>query len=529
MPEVGSTAVSVDFQWAENQFGPLGDFRPGARGIVGACSIESYPIGSLRHTHADVQGFLSWLEHQGATPNFWFKDGEVLARDYLKETDNRQDTYGMDADCIFYHSGHGMTLDDGTFCVPMAVGWHDRFVAKSTEMMVGDGHCRYLFWSTCQSLRVSDGHTPQRTWGGSNRGVRMIFGFDTSTVDNPLYGQYFGLYRDAGHSFTTAWLKAGLAISTAQIPTVAAWAASADEAKAILNGERDFSDARTSPDHVVWCSAKPGAQSRRPHQRMPARVAMARLAPVHDRPVREITSQFAFDPPRGRMRGSAAGLVARDGDRQLTMHADGTVNVRLSALDRVSDCGLAASEAYTVAEAAVREYRLGRDESLVLEHVIPLMAGSATTARPDQPAEQWRSGFMVRYRQVIDVAPVLTPQAGTVDLVVGNAGSVVSITDTVRPVEALQEGMVGAPAGPGRPSRGADHPEALLSGAIAELVLKTSAGKEPAVTARPVPGTAEYGYEVEGKCARLIAHCLVELDYGNGCRKRHRVQTPVVG
>ncbi len=110
---------------------------------------------------------------------------------YEEAFDNWQDTYGTDAVVAFYHSGHGNMDGNGVFKAPLGSKWDNRDWAFSNRMSLGNETVRYLFWSTCFSLRVFGAHNPIRTWHNVNQGFRMLFGFETTSVDNPNYGKFF--------------------------------------------------------------------------------------------------------------------------------------------------------------------------------------------------------------------------------------------------------------------------------------------------------------------------------------------------
>ena len=174
---------------------PLADERSAAeRGAnrYGVCSIEGYPsgIGDLTYTHEDAGGFYNYVK-QFVPPNFWYRDGNVLSWIYGEQYDDWQGTYGFDACTAEYHSGHGTMDANGVFSMPMGGTWGGTSWVSSNDMRLGNEVARYLFFSTCLSLRVLDGHTPIRTWDAANLGLRMIFGFETTSVDSPRYGEYF--------------------------------------------------------------------------------------------------------------------------------------------------------------------------------------------------------------------------------------------------------------------------------------------------------------------------------------------------
>lgn len=203
-----------------NPFSP--DLASATRGanLYGFCSIEDFPapITDLSYTHEDAQGFHDYVK-QFAAPNFWYRDAGVLSWIYGEEYDNWQNTYGFDACLVEYHSGHGGMAANGVFSMPMGGSWGGTAWANSSSMRLGNEAARYLFFSTCESLRVHGGHSPLRTWGPANLGVRMIFGFETVSVDNPDYGRNFWQkWNQNNRSFSKAWLDASSADQRAPGP-----------------------------------------------------------------------------------------------------------------------------------------------------------------------------------------------------------------------------------------------------------------------------------------------------------------------
>ncbi|MET9550836.1 DUF6345 domain-containing protein [Streptomyces sp. NPDC006627] len=174
---------------------PLEPEKPGAAGERdstfgwwGAFSIQKFVNQSpLFHTHADATGWLAYLQ-QFYDRNFWFADGGAQVWAYEETYDNWQDRYGMDAVCAVYHSGHGGMDGNGVFFAPLGAAWDGRSDAVSNRMALGNEKANYVFWSTCDSLKVTGGHSPIRTWAGPNIGFRMIFGFETVSIDSPDYG-----------------------------------------------------------------------------------------------------------------------------------------------------------------------------------------------------------------------------------------------------------------------------------------------------------------------------------------------------
>jgi Family of unknown function (DUF6345) len=209
----------------------------GSANVHGACSIEvgcGCSFGTLSSTHEDAIGFFTYLE-KWYPRNFWFADCGVQPWIYYEPYDNWQDIYGIDAVLAFYHSGHGGMDGNGVFYLPMSAPWGNEgctVVSSSDNMQLGNERVRYIFWSTCLSLRVLDGQNPINTWHKSNRGWRMMFGFETTSWDSPDYGSNFWSQWNGGSKpLSTAWLDGSWAIAHDQAPSVVACGATAEEAQ----------------------------------------------------------------------------------------------------------------------------------------------------------------------------------------------------------------------------------------------------------------------------------------------------------
>ena len=127
----------------------------GGANAYGAFSIETFAnSGGLTYTHEDAQGFYDYVK-QFAAPNFWYRDGGVAVWAYYEEYDNWQDTYGMDAVNVVYHSGHGGRLADGRVWFPLGADWSGQGTnAWSDKMRLGNERVNYIFWSTCSACPV---------------------------------------------------------------------------------------------------------------------------------------------------------------------------------------------------------------------------------------------------------------------------------------------------------------------------------------------------------------------------------------
>ena len=131
-----------------------------ADNLYGGSSVQLYLNSdewpTLEHTHEDAAGFLDYVARFNA-PNYRLQDADVAQWRFDPTFDNADGWRGADSVKVFYHSGHGDMLADGTFEFPMGSSWANRISAFSNMMRFGDQNLRYLFLSACDSLRVTFG------------------------------------------------------------------------------------------------------------------------------------------------------------------------------------------------------------------------------------------------------------------------------------------------------------------------------------------------------------------------------------
>ena len=221
--------------------------------LYAGASIQVYPGGdaTLTTPHGDVQAFLAYVGQFNAV-NFHAKDDDVREWRYNREYDNWQNRLGMDSVKVFYHYGHCGMAVDGRFVAAMGRTWDNTFQADSTRMSFGDQRLRYLFWHGCDSLQMHFGHNPFRSWAASNKGARMIFGFDSLTYDIGGLGEGFFREWNTGKSFSQAWQDAALGTLRNHRPASTACGATAEEAQNRLWNERLFDGAAVSDNWYWW-------------------------------------------------------------------------------------------------------------------------------------------------------------------------------------------------------------------------------------------------------------------------------------
>jgi len=520
----------------------------GSDDYYGACSLETFcDAAGLGATHDDAAGWLDYVT-QFNSANFWTGDGSVQPWIYYEDFDNWEDTYGADAVMAFYHSGHGGMQSDGVFVLPLGADWGGLGCrVYSDQMRLGNEQVRYLFFSTCESLRVLGGHSPARTWSAANLGFRMLFGFETISWDDPNYGKYFWEEWNKNKPLSTAWLDASWRIATDQSPSVAAVGATQAEADDRLNNERLFDWSGASADWWSWrwyYTARGVGAAREPNRAMPRDLVIARLQPVEasDRTVREVVDRLGVELslPEEVVATPEGIFTMGYGDAQIAFGGDGSFEAQIARPNRENRDQLTLRQATSAAEDAIRSYGLDEQVELTFDRV-RLGATASASADGSEVAEPSVTETTVQYKQSINGLPVVTPDAGSVRLTIDNDGTVTGVHSSVRPVDQLTDrpmDTTASPPEPGSPSEGpiarpratdAAGYEQLLAQAWARRVASGWAVRgEMPLGFTVVPGSTEVGYDIRGNTTSLVARRAIEADFGGVLRKRYWVTVPLL-
>jgi hypothetical protein len=518
----------------------------GGANMYGAFSIETFcQAGGLSLTHEDADGFLAYVR-QFTPINFWYKDCGVRVWAYYEDFDNWQDTYGMDAACVVYHSGHGGMDGNGVFYAPMGCDWarqHD-CTAISSSMFLGNEHAKYIFWSTCLSLRVLDGHNPIRTWGHSpNPGWRMLFGFETTSWDSPDYGKFFWEEWRKNKSFSTAWLDASWRIAHDQAPSVVACGATPEDAKNRLFNERYFNCSPVSHNWWWWRWYNVARSEREAELALPRHMLIARLQPVAagGQSARALADRFRMDMKVPEEIATTSGRAFRviDGERSITCGSDGSLDVQLAKPNLANREEIPIQRASDLAQEAVRRYNLDQQAPVVLDQVRLSKEGGGTSGGSGQIDGPYTSATVVQYRQIINGLPAITPGMGTVQVTIDNDGTITNVHSSVRAIDQLTDramaptdmplppGVSAAPEAPAPEPADSGNYEQKLAGEFSKRLTSWAAKGAMPVAFTTVPGSTEIGYDIRGDEAVLIARKAVEVDFGRGYRKRYWVTTPL--
>jgi hypothetical protein len=128
-------------------------------------------------------------------------------------------------------------------------------------MVLGNQKLRYLFLSTCESVKIGSGEnpivageSPEKTWNSEIiKGLRCIYGYSSSSVDSGDYGSFFWkqLTSSTDVSLTQAFFNASWEISSTQIPAVLCFGADAKEATANIDA-KSFIPEKANNAYAVW-------------------------------------------------------------------------------------------------------------------------------------------------------------------------------------------------------------------------------------------------------------------------------------
>jgi hypothetical protein len=452
----------------------------------------------------------------------------------------------MDAVMAVYHSGHGVMQGDGRFAAPLGADWGGLGTwAFSDRMRLGNEQARYIWWSTCESLRVHDGHNPIRTWSPANLGFRMLFGYETVSVDDPDYGRAFWRHWNEGKSLSTAFVDASwYDISTHQAPSVVACGATVEEATDRLYNERFLTPAAASAAwwQWRWYDAAPEVAGAARFE-APGELLVGRLRrPVVDETYADRVRARLDVPVAGSLRampsrsGPGPRFAAAEGPARFAVESDGSYDIAFRAPNRENRTPLATADAVRAADdfAAAASVDV-RD--LTLDKVVHNYEAGGTTEGDGELLEPAVTETIVQFTQRVNGVPVLSPGRGQLSVTIDNDGAIVGVRDTTREVIELSDRRrrsPGQPASPGSPAVRGDEPDLSPAGLRRQLdkawrdqmVSFLLRGGLPTGFAE-VPGTAEVGYVIRGGEATLVARREVQIDAGHGLSKRYKVEVPL--
>jgi hypothetical protein len=508
----------------------------GSNDFYGANSVETFSSASgLSYTHEDAQGFLDYpTSFAGKGANFWFRDAGVKVWQYEEDYDNWQDSYGIDSSMVFYHSGHGAMDRNGVFQAPLGGKWDGRDWAFSNRMAFANEELRYLFWSTCFSLRVSGPDNPVRTWWNPNKGgLRMLFGYETTSVDRPEYGAFFWDEWRKGKSFARAFLDASWRISHNQVPVVMAVGANAAEAVNRLNNERAFTRAAATKGWYQWqwIGTLPNRSFRAKTTVPSGKKALILDDLFTDSRLSDIAATAGI--PKSR-----ANTIQFDdngnrvmGSRDFTVFAskEGSVNIHYGKANMLNRDLIGESNALKIAEEAIKSFRFDEGVDLKKGNIRHRFTAGGTEKGSMRIEEPTAVETIIQFRQVHKGVESVNSDHGLLTVCVDNDGKITNIYNSCRRIVDETEKPVSVIKSPPAKRKSAETDEdAAFRNKIKKIVnrSKVEAVKTPA---KSKVLFEKVGYDFSGNIGVVVEQRDVEIDFGKGFKKRYKLRVPIMG
>jgi len=473
--------------------------------LYAGASIQVYPSGSapLRTPHDDVQAFLAYVGRFNAI-NFHAKDDDVREWRYNNEYDNWQDRLGIDSVRVFYHYGHCGMAADGRFVAGMGRTWDNTLQADSTRMSFGDQRLRYLFWHGCDSLQMHFGQNPIRSWAASNKGARMIFGFDSLTYDVSGLGAGFFREWNTGKSFSQAWQDAALGTMRDHRPASTACGATAEEAQNHLWNERLFYRDAVSDNWYWWRWAGPVPLEVNLDLHIPPMPMNLRLErrSADERTAARIADRFGVRPMVADIASPEPQQYAHAEDAltgpRLMLLPDGSYQVFLAEPDR-SRGTLDPETARELAERVLHELELKVE--LTFDGLTATRHAGASRAGDE--TETVIGDYTAHFRQLYDGIPVARGADGHVSVTIDSGGSLCGIVDSTVTVVGAAEA---------RPSDSDDTDvDSALERAAESLRKRLCDDGSGDIQVAAIPDTRDVCYRLDRDSAVMVARQDVEI------------------
>ncbi len=493
----------------------------------GACSLETFNSSSgLTYTHEDTEGFLNYPT--GFNPaNFWRKDAGVQVWEYEETYDNWQDTYGMDAVAVFYHSGHGGMDSNGVFQAPLGALWDNRDRAYSSNMAFANEELRYLFWSTCYSLRVSGPDNPVRTWWGPNKGgLRMMFGYETTSVDDPNYGKFFWDEWSKNKTFARAFLDASWRISHNQVPVVMAAGANQSEAINRLNTERLFTKAPVTKGWYQWQWIGT----------LPTRSFINETTIPTQRSGIILSNKFASDDIIAKLalgvgvtrKEAETILLDANGNRSLSskdVHThvtnQGALNIHFGKANVENTSLLNEDKAVKIAQSFINDFELNNGIELALGNTRHKFTCGGTTKGSGTVTTPSAIETIIQFRQTHQAAKSVNSDHGLIAISIDNDGRIVNVYDSTRLVLGETNKLTPDKLWPRDPKGSTgENIDARFKKKI-DRIIADGKGKSSVLN-------EAVGYDFSGNLGSVVHHKEIEVDFGQNLKKRYKVRVPIL-
>ena len=415
---------------------------------------------------------------------------------------------------------------NGVFQAPTGGNWsNETWISSDHNMLLANQRMRYIFWSTCLSCRVFGGFTPIKTWWNddANPGFRMLFGFETTSVDSGDYGKNFWNHYKAGQSFSTSWLYGSWDISHNQTPTVVASGATQQEATNILMNEKIFQWNTVGRNWYQWRWLTAASQAAA-NKILPKQMLVAELAPfnIDHGKIGKQADQLGFS--RKAVAGfgiSKEGIYVMDeGEKKITLNQQGHFNAKLANINFENRTQLAENKARQQAEQYIRD-QVGTDTELQYYATRLGKTCGGSTKGSGQLDQEYVTDTTVEYRQIINGVPSVNTDNGVVRVTIDNDGTITNFHNSVKPVINLSSKPKQMDIDPNRNGHALDAQPQNTE----KLFLSKLSSTYNTENAKLI--SDEIGYDVAGLHGNLVAKREYEVTFEKNLKKLVQVVVPI--
>ncbi len=499
----------------------------GSNDFYGANSLETFSSASgLTYTHEDADGFLDYpTSFIGKAANYWRKDAGVKVWAYEETFDNWQDTFGMDAVMVFYHSGHGAMDRNGVFQAPLGGAWDSRDWAYSNNMAFANEELRYLYWSTCFSLRVSGPDNPVRTWWNPNTGgLRMMFGYETTSVDDPNYGKFYWEEWKKGKTFARAFLDASWRISHDQVPVVMAAGTNASDAINRLNNERFFSRTPAGKGWYQWqwIGTLP-TRSFASRTAVPKKLNSLILANkfVDDKHVIKIAREAGVTRTNAEtiQLDATGNRMVSSKNVQVNVSNEGALNLHFGKANVRNTTQLNENKAIKIAQRQINDLELNKGIEWKLGNIRHRLTCGGTLQGSGVLETPSVIETIVQFRQSYGGVESVNSDHGLIAVSIDNDGRIVNVYDSTKAVLGEVDKHTSNTSSPRDPKSASDT---NIDRQFKRKIDRISGGGGRSSILREV-----VGYDFSGNFGDVVRQRDVEVDLGKKLKKRYKVRVAV--
>lgn len=441
-----------------------------APNVYGTFSVQSFPNpkNNLGNTHASAQGFRDFLSPWYA-PNFILQDGNVKPEYFFDSTSSfgfplSFDGAALDSALAVWHSSHG-NMSNNVYTTNLGASglngyslWPSYGDTISSDVMAlggttngfGNQTLRYMFWDTCYGVRFNGGNNPYSTWAPRAKGIRMIFGYDTTSVDDANYGKYFWEEWSKGKTLAQSFLDASWRISNHQTPVAMAFGATTAEAGNLRNTERTLNWGAVSANAASWSwyNAQPAVSKQQPAaMAVFEKAAQAGVYTIEAQDngieaVSNLAGKFGINVEQeGMVQNRPFGLKAvRTNGANLIVEANGNYEMTFKQSVQRGVAGAAVENDTLFARASNVVNELGLSANQQIEASFIRTLNEASSSQGNEPSQARVIEKTVIFDQVVGELRFNDPEAGHIEVSFdAQTGQVTRLRSTLKKLAMAQQ------------------------------------------------------------------------------------------